>query len=292
MNKPFILITILASISFNASSQSIPNNGFETWATNPPTPFETAESWAGGPSISKSTNAHSGSFAIQLQTAVFTNPNTSETDTIPGNAFTGTPGAGPGMPGTPGFAFTNRPDSLTGWYTFSPVGNDVNEIRVTLSRWDALTLQREEIANSVFSCNPSDIYTRFSFPIQYNNSNTPDTASIEIRSSNSPMEAPVLGSILLVDDLEFTTADQTGFSLIETSPSFRIFPNPANDFLNISSKNNAEMKIINAVGQTMESIQLNSNSIIRISTSKYPNGIYFIVNEGNFSSKFIVNHSL
>jgi hypothetical protein len=292
MKKTSILLSVLISASLSVYSQTIPNNGFETWAITPPAPFESAEGWVGGPSISKSTNAHSGSFALQLETAVFTNPNNGETDTIPGNAFTGAPGAGPGMPGTPGFAFTNRPDSLTGWYTYSSVGNDVNEIRVTFSRWDAISLQREEIANSVFSCNPSDIYTRFSFPIQYSSSNTPDTASIEIRSSNSPMETPILGSILLVDDFEFTSTDQTGFSHIETSPSFRIFPNPANDFLNVSSKNKGQIKIINALGQTMESIQLNAISNIRISTSKYPNGIYFIVNEGKFSSKFIVNHSL
>lgn len=186
MYKPLFLIAFLSSISFLASSQSIPNNGFETCAITPPAPFESAEGWAGGPSISKSTNAHSGSFALQLETAVFTNPNNGETDTISGNAFTGTPGMGPGMPGTPGFAFTGRPDSLTGWYTYSTVGNDANEVRVILSRWDTLTLQREEIASTVFSCNPSELYSRYSFPIQYNNSNIPDTASIEIRSSNSP----------------------------------------------------------------------------------------------------------
>lgn len=290
MKKTSILLSVLTSISFSVNSQTIPNNGFETWAITPPAPFETAEGWAGGPSIIKSTNAHSGSFAIQLQTAVLTNPNTGGTDTIPGNAFTGTPGMGPGTPGIPGFAFTNRPDSLTGWYTFSPVGNDVNEIRVTLSRWDATTLQREEIANTVFSCNPNDIYTRFSFPIQYNSINTPDTAAIEIRSSNSPMEAVIIGSILVVDDLEFTSADQTGFSIVESSSSLKFFPNPANEILNISVKNNGQIKIINALGQTIESIQLNANSIISISTSKYSNGIYFICNEGNFSSKFIVNH--
>ena len=290
MNKPLFLIAFLSSISFLASSQSIPNNGFETWATNPPAPFETVEGWAGGPSISKSTNAHSGSFAMQLQTAVFTNPNTGTTDTIPGNAFTGTPGTGPGMPGTPGFAFTNRPDSLTGWYTFSPVGNDMNEIRVTLSRWDATNLQREEIANTVFSCNPSDIYTRFSFPIQYSSINIPDTASIEIRSSNAPMEAIILGSILLVDDLEFTSADQTGFSVVEPSSSFQFFPNPANDILNISNKTNAQMKIENALGQVIETIQLSANAQQTISMSNYPNGIYFMILDGKFSSKFIVKH--
>jgi hypothetical protein len=227
---------------------------------------------------------------MQLQTAIFTNPNNGETDTIPGNAFTGTPGMGPGMPGTPGFAFTGRPDSLTGWYTFSPVGNDLNEVRVILSRWDTTTLQREEIANTVFSCNPSELYTRFSFPIQYGSSNIPDTASIEIRSSNSPMEAPVLGSILLVDDLEFESADQTGFSHIEISPSFQIFPNPANDFVNFSNRNNEKINIINAVGQTMESIQLNANSNISISTSSFPVGMYFINVDGIYISKLIVNH--
>ncbi len=290
MRKTSILFAVLASVTISANSQMIPNNGFETWAITPPAPFESAEGWAGGPSISKSTNAHSGSFALQLQTAVFTNPNNGETDTISGNAFTGTPGMGPGMPGTPGFAFTGRPDSLTGWYTYNTVGNDANEARVILTRWDTITLQREEIANTVFSCNPSELYSRFSFPIQYNSSNTPDTAAIEIRSSNSPMEAPVLGSILLIDDLEFTSADQTGFSHISTSPSFRIFPNPSNDFLNISGKNNGQIKIINALGQSIELIQINANSITNISTSNYSNGIYFIIIDGGFSSKFIVNH--
>jgi hypothetical protein len=290
MRKTSILLSVLALVSFTVNSQTIPNNGFETWSITPPAPFESAEGWAGGPSISKSTNAHSGSFALQLETAVFTNPNNGETDTISGNAFTGTPGMGPGMPGTPGFAFTGRPDSLTGWYTYSTVGNDANEVRVILSRWDTLTLQREEIANTVFSCNPSELYSRFSFPIQYNNSNIPDTASIEIRSSNSPMEAPILGSILLVDDLEFTSADQTGFSVVEPSSSIQFFPNPANDILNISNKTNAQVKIKNALGQVIETIQLSANSLKTISLSNYSNGIYFIIRDGKYSSKFIVNH--
>ena len=290
MRKTSILFAVLASVTISANSQTIPNNGFETWAITPPAPFETAEGWAGGPSIIKSTNAHSGSFAIQLQTAVFTNPNTGGTDTIPGNAFTGSPGMGPGAPGTPGFAFTNRPDSLTGWYTFSPVGNDMNEVRVTLSRWDAITLQREEIANTVFSCNPSDIYSRFSFPIQYNSNSTPDTAAIEIRSSNSPMEAVILGSIFLVDDLEFASADQTGFSIVESSSSLKFFPNPANEILSISNKTNAQVNIENALGQVIETIQLSANSQQIVSLSNYPNGIYFIIIDGKFSSKFIVNH--
>lgn len=290
MKKTSILLSVLASVTYTANSQTIPNNGFETWAITPPAPFESAEGWAGGPSISKSTNAHSGSFALQLETAVFTNPNNGITDTISGNAFTGTPGMGPGLPGTPGFAFTGRPDSLMGWYTYSTVGNDANEVRVILSRWDTLTLQREEIANTVFSCNPSELYSRFSFPIQYNSSNTPDTASIEIRSSNSPMEAPILGSILLVDDLEFTSADQTGFSIVESSSSLQFYPNPANDFLNITNKTNAQVKIKNALGQVIETIELFAYSQQTISLSNYSNGIYFIIRDGKFSSKFVINH--
>jgi hypothetical protein len=290
MKKTSILLSALISASLSVYSQTIPNNGFETWATTPPAPFESAEGWAGGPSISKSTNAHSGSFALKLETAVFTNPNNGETDTISGNAFTGTPGMGPGMPGTPGFAFTARPDSLTGWYTFSPIGNDMNEIRVTLSRWDAITLQREEIANTVFSCNPSELYSRFSFPIQYNSSNTPDTAAIEIRSSNSPIEVPILGSIMLVDDLEFTSVDQTGFTVVESSSALHFFPNPAKDFLNFVNKTNAQVKIENSLWQVIETIQLSANSLQTISLSNYSNGIYFIIRDGKYSSKFIVNH--
>jgi hypothetical protein len=104
------------------------------------------------------------------------------------------------------------------------------------------------------------------------------------------MEAIILGSILLVDDLEFTSADQTGFSVIEPSSSFQFFPNPANDILNISNKTNAQMKIENALGQVIETIQLSANAQQTISMNNYPNGIYFMILDGKFSSKFIVKH--
>ena len=118
MKSSFVILT------GSSAAQTVPNFGFETWAITPPAPFESADAWSGGPSVSKSMNAHSGAFAIQLQTAVYINPNTGSTDTIPGAAYSGTQGAVPGIPGIQGFAFSLRSDSLTGWYTYSSVSND------------------------------------------------------------------------------------------------------------------------------------------------------------------------
>ena len=98
-------------------------------------------------------------------------------------------------------------------------------IRVVLSRWDTTNLLHEEIASSIYTGTPTETYSRFSFPIQYINTNPPYTAAIELLSSNAPIEAPILGSILVIDDLEFSNAIQTGVSNVGSRTKLRIFPN-------------------------------------------------------------------
>jgi hypothetical protein len=44
------------------------------------------------------------------------------------------------------------------------------------------------------------------------------------------------------------------------------------------------------LGQVIETIQLSANSLQTISLSNYSNGIYFIIRDGKYSSKIIVNH--
>jgi hypothetical protein len=92
-------------------------------------------------------------------------------------------------------------------------------------------------------------------------------------------------------DFTFRTAIVSGSEQLDTDIfKTEIFPNPANDFVNFSNRNNEKINIINAVGQTMESIQLNANSNISISTSSFPVGMYFINVDGIYISKLIVNH--
>jgi PKD repeat protein len=79
----------------------------------------------------------------------------------------------------------------------------------------------------------------------------------------------------------------SGINNIESS-SIYAYPNPVKDYLNISFKmnaNNAEMTIINALGQVMESKTISSKSKNgfneKVNMQNYPNGVYSIKVKSN-----------
>ncbi len=81
------------------------------------------------------------------------------------------------------------------------------------------------------------------------------------------------------DTLFFFVRDcQTGFSLVEDAAlSFRLFPNPAQDVLNIEFKNAAKktVRISNAAGQIFHQ-QTIRQTRAEIATENLPNGMYFL----------------
>ena len=95
----------------------------------------------------------------------------------------------------------------------------------------------------------------------------------------------MMGSFLVID----TTAS-TGINTINFENNFSIFPNPTNNFLNIKSNNNEKflVSIFNSFGQSVYSGQANSN--IKIETSNFASGLYFIqvnTNKNQFTQKII-----
>lgn len=79
------------------------------------------------------------------------------------------------------------------------------------------------------------------------------------------------------------------------SGSISVFPNPANDYINIHIKNRKGiLKIINEMGQII-SVPLASkgNEMIRINTEKWSKGVYFLIVQGYdgvlSETKFIIN---
>ena len=71
---------------------------------------------------------------------------------------------------------------------------------------------------------------------------------------------------------------------------FNIYPNPAKDFVKLSSVNGqiSSVKVYNCLGVLVEEIEVNSNEI-EINTSDYSSGIYYISIEGN---KFVKTERL
>lgn len=84
----------------------------------------------------------------------------------------------------------------------------------------------------------------------------------------------------------------TNIGLISSPVSYRIYPNPANQFLIIEVDKNAvldkqQVTIVNYLGQCMDEFNIVENDNYSISLEKYTEGLYFI-SIGQEVSKFIV----
>lgn len=62
---------------------------------------------------------------------------------------------------------------------------------------------------------------------------------------------------------------------IENETSVTIAPNPANTYFNIAAENISKVEIINALGQTVELINVDDNNV-QVNTTDYDNGVYFV----------------
>ena len=268
-----LLIAVACLLATTTKAQTIPNAGFETWSTLGP--FLYPDGWEPGPGLHRSTTTHSGTYALQCVVDTFTNPMTSMLDTVVPNAYTGAPVMGPPPMGSSfgGYAFTSRPDSLTGFYQFQTTAGDSFRIQVTLSHWDSTTHSRVSLAQGVFSSNVvATSYTRFSFPLQYTGSGLPDTCLIQILPAN-PMAPRHKGTSLLVDDLAFAKA-QTAVGDVSAYNYLSVYPNPLTDEIHVTLQGN----------QTLESITISdlsgrvlvSGKINEINTRLLPPATYLV----------------
>ena len=70
--------------------------------------------------------------------------------------------------------------------------------------------------------------------------------------------------------------------------AYNLFPNPANESVTLKGENLNTVRIYNALGQLVESIEAAGNEL-SINTANYLNGVYFIkVNETTM--RFVISH--
>ena len=173
----------------------------------------------------QTTTAHSGSYACSLVVAPYNwlagvSPNSLVTngkvhaEFTAANGFVYTDTSDPDYNTT----CTTRPDSLVGWFQYSPQGGDVGKVQVlvhddsyivddinnnnvnagrmphdgTYSHW--VGLARYDVTTT------TSTWTRFSVPFNYYNNNYPDYVLL-VASSGDSLQA-VTGSMMLLDDVE------------------------------------------------------------------------------------------
>ena len=228
-----------ALLAAPAQAQStVANASFETWAGTPEKPtgwLTTDDVYAfvfGTPiatgTVSKSTTAHSGSFAAQLQTATDPVLGTNAGNLILGSALS----LGPNFEFEHiGQGFTARPTSLQFYYRLSGALTDSAGVALELTR--RVNGQRVVVGYAGQPNQPGYVlpalaatYTLATVPIQYVSALQPDSVRIVFSSGNASDITD--GTTLLIDDLALVDA-ALPTRAATSAVVVQAYPNPSPD---------------------------------------------------------------
>ncbi len=254
----FLIPLVLGTLS--VSSAQIPNAGFEDWTLGAPSSWMTSNIPSAAVPVTQSTDAHSGSSALQ------------------GSVVSYLTAAYPPV-ATTSFGISSRYGSLTGYYKYSPIGGDSLDVAVIFYR------QGTGIATGVFSAGAAvSSYTLFTVPIDYTNANAPDSAWIEATITPSAAMTHV-GSTFKLDDLSFGTATDVQAPLSTQPAIFRLdqnYPNPFNPTTlityEIPSNGRVRLEIYDMLGRSLATLvngeQPAGTFTVPFDGSKYASGMY------------------
>ena len=180
------------------------------------------------------------------------------------------------MVASPGFAYSQRPDSITGNWQHMVMGTSQGYIAIQLTYWnDSLKMSMPVASVNYILTGMAMDWVYFSIPLTYINGKNPDTCIITLSASGS---SPTNGDYLYIDNLAFK-GGISGISPVKPDPKFSIFPNPASDFatLNINNPDNENLviNIYTITGELVRSEVMRQNQL-QINTGDLNNGIYMV----------------
>jgi hypothetical protein len=252
----------------------IPNSGFENWTSNDPDGWATSNVFVGSvaqiQNITKSSDAHGGSAAVKGEVVTF-------------YTITYAPMLQSGTGGT-GFAFTQRPKTVTGWLKTSFLQSDRFTINIILYKNSTPVA----IAANYITANYST-YTQFSVDFSYLTADIPDNciAQFMIVGSSSSSSSPHIGSYYILDDIAFSGTVPTDVAASKQIPvQFNLeqnYPNPFNPSTKIKfslpERSNVSLNLYNLIGEKVGEILNQSleagNHEVLFNANKLTSGIYF-----------------
>lgn len=279
--KLFLVAALTVVSFFKANAQGI-NGGFEQWdsvdngmfTNHVPTGWfefmnSICESESLPWSVTQSTDAHSGSYAIQLKN-IATSLN--QTATLMTSSLSEEGGMINKIP------VSSRFTRLEGYYKYSTQETDTFNVMVLMMKGEDF-IGMADYKQSVNAAN----YTKFSIPIIYTSAAgiIPDSAVIMITAGSN--ENFREGSTLLLDDITF--ALNTGLN--DNKDAFKaevsVYPNPASDYVNIAVKEathgKVKVELVNIIGQTLkveETTPVNQQVNMQLNLCDAPKGVLFI----------------
>jgi hypothetical protein len=178
--------------------------------------------------------------------------------------------------GTP---FTQRPAVFKGYYKYTPSATDNCFLAAVLLKRNSTTSALDTIGYAQLT-NVANItsWTLFEANFTYMLPGNPDTLQILLISSNP--NAAVAGSILKVDELSLE-GGTLGLTKYYLQKDVNIFPNPANDIVNIQfsyeSKFETTVSMFSLVGQKVKEFTLPKGiELSSLNIRDLKKGMYFI----------------
>jgi hypothetical protein len=270
----FTICCLLALSSFSiAQNAATPNPGFENWtqvsnywSPNNWNNLNSQTAIVGVFTCTRATGAdvHSGTYAIKLTTKSVFNV------TANGIASTATLITTPPYGVTGGIPYTARPDSIVGWYKYTPTNaSDSGFVQFVLlgASNDTIGFVKFNTPNT-----PVTNYTRFAKPITYFSPNTP-TLSYWILSSSDGVN-PVVNSSIIVDDLDLVF-DLSGIPNESEKGNIQVVSNLVYDFIQVLNQTDklVEMNIFDNSGRLISTFGV-QNGVSDINVQHLGRGIY------------------
>ncbi|MDX2174570.1 MAG: T9SS type A sorting domain-containing protein [Bacteroidota bacterium] len=274
----FAFFLFFSSILINAQN----NGGFENWSVlygnDEPDNWQTLNilSLFGTNPVSafkvSGTDKYSGNYALKIVSNYFPTKVIGQLPDTFGYALNGKIIISPPsfISGVP---YTSRPEKISFYAKYIPVGLDTGLIGVVLHR--NTPTGRDTIAYNRNKILPNGSYTHYEININYRSNAIPDSADIYFKPSNTDSLARRVGSALFIDDVAFV--DFVGISENENySSKIKVYPNPASDQLSISIdiKEAEKIEITDALGRNISSIKV-QNFEAKLNVVNYKNGNYY-----------------
>lgn len=222
---------LLAQAPAHAQTTAFANSNLESWSprkgVDAPTNWQTTDDIVEyilgfrvpTGTVTKSTTAHSGSFAVQLQTQLFLGQSQAPGEIILGTSFHGGAEQIPG-----GQPFTARPANMQFYYQLSGnnLASDSAGVVVQLVRRvngaSVVVAQGEEY----FTTPTAGSYALGTVPLQYLSTLAPDT--VVMAFSSTTVDNALGGTTMLVDDISFVgtataTRDAQNALLLSAAPN-------------------------------------------------------------------------
>jgi hypothetical protein len=261
MKNNFYLVLVCLAIFTTANKSQIFNGGFEDWNANGnPTGWSVTNQPPSFVTVTKSSDAHSGSWAAEGNVTTF-------------SVFTVGPTLISGEQ-EEGFPINFRPASFKGFYKFTSVSDDFMQVQANFFK------NGMGMGVAAANLNPADTYTEFEVGVTFIGTEIPDTVLIAV-FLGSLSGFTHIGSKLFIDDLSFSTTTDVN-SPDQIPANFNLYQNYPNPF---NPSTTIKYSIPNSEFVTLKVFDVLGNEVATLVNGEKPAGKYEVEFEGeNISS--------